>query len=70
MGERWHSVRETALLLDVSKWTVYRLIAAGDLAATDMRPTGSRRAKTRISESAIAAFTSGRTRTAPKVRTR
>lgn len=57
------SVTDTAEAIGVSRWTVYRLIAAGDLPAADVAPTGSKRAKTRVPAEAIAAFLAARTRT-------
>lgn len=59
---RLYTIDETAELLRVGRVTVYRLIAAGDLEATDVAPTGSRSPKTRVSEDAIAAFIAARAR--------
>lgn len=57
------SVTDAAKALGVSRWTVYRLIAAKDLPAADVAPTGSKRPKTRVPAEAIAAFLAARTRT-------
>lgn len=57
-----HDIDETAEILRVSRVTVYRLIAAGDLESIDAAPTGSRRSKTRVSEEAITRFIEKRTR--------
>ncbi|MCP2339234.1 helix-turn-helix transcriptional regulator [Actinomadura rupiterrae] len=63
---RLHLISETATILGVSRATVYRLIAAGDLAATDAAPTGARAPKTRVSDDAIEKFIAARTRSARK----
>jgi len=59
---RLHTINEAAALLRVSRATVYRLIATGDLESVDVAPTGSRSPKTRVSADAIARFIEARTR--------
>lgn len=59
---RLHDITTTAEILGVSRDTVYRLIATGDLESCDVAPTGSRQSKTRVSDDAIRAFIAARTR--------
>jgi excisionase family DNA binding protein len=47
------TIPETAAELRVSDDTVYRLIAKGDLATTDVAPTGSRKPKTRVVRASV-----------------
>jgi len=56
-AERLYSVAEVAELWSVSTDSVYRLIAKGLLGSTQV---GMGRAKTRVSESAMAAFIASR----------
>jgi excisionase family DNA binding protein len=65
---RLHDIPETAVILDVSRVTVYRLIANGDLESCDVAPSGSRRPKTRVSDAAIDAFIKARTRNTKRLR--
>lgn len=64
MSIRLYTVPQAAEQLQVGDNTVYRLIASGALSAVDVRPVGSKRSKTRVSEDAIAKFIAARTRTA------
>lgn len=66
--DRLRGIDETAEILGVSRVTVYRLISAGDLAACDVAPTGSRRPKTRVADSAIDRFIEARTRQPKRLR--
>jgi excisionase family DNA binding protein len=58
------TIPETAVALNVSKQSVYRLIACGDLPATDVACSTSTRTKTRVLRSAVNDFLRTRTRTA------
>lgn len=70
MASELHSVVAAADVLEVSKWTVYRLIASGDLDTVDVAPSGSRRAKTRVPAESLAAFIASRRSNAKTLRTR
>jgi excisionase family DNA binding protein len=61
-GSALLTIGETAAELRVSPDTVYRLISAGDLAAVDVAPSGSRRPKTRVERSDLAVYIKSRTR--------
>lgn len=63
------TIAEAAATLRISPKSVYRLIAAGDLASCDVARSGSRASKTRVPQTAIEDFLAGRTRVTPKVRT-
>lgn len=56
------TIPETAAHLRVGINTVYRLIASGDLASTDVAPKGSLKPKTRVPRKAADAFIEARTR--------
>lgn len=56
------TIPQTAAHLQVGINTVYRLIASGELAPTDVAPKGSRKPKTRVSREAADAFIKARTR--------
>jgi excisionase family DNA binding protein len=58
------SIHATAERLDCSDMHVYRLIAAGELSAVDVRQPGSRKPKTRIRSDEIDAYIKARTRKA------
>jgi len=68
MATRLYTIPETAALLGVCRDTVYKLIAEGDLDATEAAPRSSKSPKTRVSDEAIAAFIAARTRTAKELR--
>lgn len=56
------AVPAAAVRLGCSRWTVYRLIASGDLSPVDIAPTGSTRSKTRVRSDEITALIKRRTR--------
>lgn len=58
------TIPEAAGRLRCSDDHVYRLIAGGQLPATDIRGPGARRPKTRVAEAALADYISTNTRTA------
>lgn len=66
---RLYRIEQAAELLDVSRATAYRLVAAGDLGSVDVAPSGSKRAKTRVSEAHIAKFIADRDRQPKRLRT-
>lgn len=66
---RLYRIEQAAELLDVSRATAYRLVAAGDLGSVDVAPTGSKRPKTRVSEAHIAKFIADRDRQPKRLRT-
>lgn len=57
------TIPETAAVLKCSGMTVRRLIAAGDLATTDISPSGSPATKTRVLADSVGEFIRSRTRT-------
>lgn len=63
------TIPETARTLRIDRRTVYRLIAAGDLDAVDIAPTGSTRSKTRVPAASVAQFIERRSRNAADLRT-
>ncbi|GGV33894.1 hypothetical protein GCM10010182_67130 [Actinomadura cremea] len=63
-----NTIPETARKLRVSRETVYQLINRGDLESCDIAPSGSRRPKTRVSDTAIEAFVAARTRKVQRLR--
>jgi excisionase family DNA binding protein len=65
-----HPVTETAKILDCSDMHVYRLIAAGELAAVDIATPGARRSKTRIRSDDLAAYIERQTRRPAEVAAR
>lgn len=64
-GPQLFTIPETATRLRCSRDHVYDLITRGELAATDI---GCGRAKTRVSEAALAAYVAVRTRPARRMR--
>jgi excisionase family DNA binding protein len=56
------TIAETAAALRIGPKTVYRLIAAGDVASCDVAPSGSRASKTRVPRTALEQFIERRTR--------
>jgi hypothetical protein len=62
------TIPETAAALKCCRNTVYTLIAAGDLEATDIAPTGSTKPKTRVIAASVAALLTSRTRATPHLR--
>jgi Helix-turn-helix domain len=61
-ARKLHTVPQTADLLECSEAHVYRLIASGDLAVTDISLPGSRRSKTRIPDDSVTAYIDAKTR--------
>lgn len=60
------TIPEVAAALRCGRTSVYELISAGELPATDVAVKG--RPKTRVTEAAVNAFIEKRTRQAPKRR--
>lgn len=58
------TIPKAAAALGVSPMSVYRLIACGDLPATEVACSTSTRTKTRVTRSAVNTFLAARTRTA------
>lgn len=63
MATQLLSVAAAAERLDCSRGHVYNLIAAGELAAVEIKATGTR-SKTRVREADLEAFIAGHTRVA------
>jgi excisionase family DNA binding protein len=61
-------IPQVADVLGCSERHVYRLIADGDLATVDIGTRGSRTPKTRVPESELVAFQTGRTSNAKRLR--
>jgi excisionase family DNA binding protein len=57
-----HPVTETAEILNCSEMHVYRLIAAGELAAVDIATPGAGRSKTRVRSDDLAGYIDRNTR--------
>jgi excisionase family DNA binding protein len=57
---RLYTIPETADLLGVSRAHAYRLVADGELGTVDVAVKGSRKAKSRITSAALAAFIASR----------
>jgi excisionase family DNA binding protein len=55
-AEHMHTVQEAAVLLSTHPMTVYRRIWSNELAAVDIAPQGSKRARLRVPDSALAAY--------------
>lgn len=62
------TIAEASARLGCSDMHVYRLVAAGELAAVDIAQPGARRSKTRIRSDQVAAYIDSRTRRAPRPR--
>jgi excisionase family DNA binding protein len=56
------AIPQVADRIGCSRATVYRLIAGGELAVTDIAPKGSKRPKSRVSEDVLAAYIKAHTR--------
>ncbi len=61
-GVTLHPVTETAGILNCSEMHVYRLIAAGELAAVDIATPGAGRSKTRVRSDDLAGYIERKTR--------
>lgn len=67
MSDRLLSVPTVAGLLDVSRRTVYRFVASGELSIVDLR-TGAERSRVRIPSADVEALIERRTVDSPKRR--
>lgn len=67
MSDRLLSVPAVAGLLDVSRRTVYRFVASGELSIVDLR-TGAERSRVRIPSADVEALIKRRTVGSPKHR--
>jgi transposase len=69
MAAQLYRISEAARLLDVSRGTVYNLIAAGDLESVDIAPSNSPSPITRVRADVIERFIKARSRKAKHLRT-